>query len=214
MKVVNKGLFCVFEGIDGSGKTTLIEKVYDKLKTKNKKLQIILLKEPTNLKTGLELREHLIKKSNLSNKAWLDLFIQDRKENYIKNICPALNENKIILQDRYFYSTAAYQGTELNPKIKNLNQEFYSPEDIIKLNLKEKFLLPELLFYLKIDPKISFERINSKRAHLEIFESIEKLKIISKNYEKVLPTNTIFLDAMENLEELSEIVIQKIEQKL
>jgi dTMP kinase len=188
------GKFIVFEGIDGSGKSTLTKNLF--LLYHQKKIPIILFREPTSYATGIRLREFLQNKIQLDSKDELNLFIEDRKESVSKNIRPHLNNNYNILLDRYYYSTAAYQANE-----------FRSPHSILTLNLKEDFPVPDFLFYLEIDPEVSLTRLQANRGELERFEKLDKLKSIQFNYDLVLPKSTIRLDATKSEQELVDEVI-------
>lgn len=189
------GKFIVIEGIDGSGKTTLAKYLTNQLN--NKGLICNYYSEPTEYPTGKKLREYLRGVFTLTPKEELELFIEDRKESVQKNILPSLQSHDFTILDRYFYSTAAYQWKTGIP-----------PEDIIQLNLKENFPIPNYLLYLKINPQYALERIYNRKK--EIFESIQELQIIQERYEKVLPSNTIFLDSMKPVEELANEVLKII----
>jgi dTMP kinase len=98
-----------FEGIDGSGKTTQAEMSLNHLSSLG--IPVKLFREPTNGKYGIVIRDILsgrvLKKSP---EEVLDLFIKDREENVTMNIQPALKNKEVVLLDRYYYSTMAYQG--------------------------------------------------------------------------------------------------------
>ncbi len=150
LKRLQRGFFIVFEGLDGSGKTTqafllkefLVKKGYD----------AILLREPTEGPWGGEIKELLSNgRKEISPQEELNLFIEDRKDNINKNVLPAMRDNKVIIQDRYYFSTIAYQGA--------LGVE---PQQIRAMN--EAFALkPDLVFYLEIKPELGLKRIEAGR---------------------------------------------------
>ena len=96
------------EGIDGCGKSTQSQFLIEEFEKNDDKT--ILLKEPTNGKYGKKLWEMLRGKRKATTEEILELFIMDRKEHVNEKIRPALTEGKIVLMDRYYYSTMAYQA--------------------------------------------------------------------------------------------------------
>ena len=108
--------FLVFEGIDGSGKSTLIEKFCGKLKEKN--LSFVKTKEPGGTQIGQKIRSLLLEKSNshLSPMAETLLYYADRRQHIEEFIKPQLKKNITVISDRYWASTSAYQcgGRHIN----------------------------------------------------------------------------------------------------
>ena len=96
------------EGIDGCGKSTQSQFLIKEFEKNDDKT--ILLKEPTNGKYGKKLWEILREKRKSTTEEILELFVMDRKEHVNEKIRPALTEGKIVLMDRYYYSTMAYQA--------------------------------------------------------------------------------------------------------
>ena len=184
-------MFIVIEGIDGSGKSTLAENLCNELKKLGKKAQ--KFSEPTNFETGKYIRKFLKGEIELSKLEQIQAFISDRELSVKNNILPNLKENYVVL-DRYFFSTAAYQGSTE-----------YSPEFILELNLNKKFPFPDLLFYLEINPSSALDRLKHRGGKLEIFESIQKLTEISENFQKILPNSTIRLNGLDK----QEIILEK-----
>ena len=118
------------EGIDGCGKSTQSQFLMDKFESNNEKT--ILLKEPTNGKYGQKLWEMLSGKIEATTEEILELFVLDRKEHVNQKIKPALDDGMIVLMDRYYYSTMAYQsaaGIDVN-RIRRDN-EFAPKPDIV-----------------------------------------------------------------------------------
>ena len=105
---MNKGLLIVFEGIDGTGKSTQMSLLGRFLREKG--LTVIETREPTNGQFGQQIRALYTNRNGVSPEQELELFLADRQEHVDNVLTPALQEGKIILCDRYFLSTAAYQG--------------------------------------------------------------------------------------------------------
>ena len=200
-------MFCVFEGIDGAGKTSLIQALKNHFVQK-KKEDVIYLQEPTNMPTGKTISSLLKSHASLTPKEWLELFIADRRENVKKNIAPALEKKKWIIQDRYYYSTASYQGRTLTSS--NKTENYFTPQEIMERHQKENFPQPTYLFYLEINAQKSLERIQKNRKGTEAFETLEYLEQVAKNYKEILPKNTIVLDTSQAIKDLCLEVFQYI----
>lgn len=168
-KNIYSGKFIVFEGLDGSGQSTQTELLTKFLK--KKKHRVLKTKEPTlNSKAGEKIREILDKKKKASFKKLQELFAKDRKEHLKNVIIPALKEGKIVISDRYFFSSFAYgQASGL------------SLDWLIKIN--EKFLMPDIVFFLDTKPEICIKRIRKRGDRITLFEEKEKLKKVYQNYK-------------------------------
>ncbi|TGK12470.1 dTMP kinase [Leptospira fletcheri] len=189
--------FFVFEGLDGSGKSTLSRHVFDLLSRKG--VPSICFAEPTKFETGLYLRKFLSGELELSGEEQIGAFLKDREVSLQRNILPALNEEKIVLLDRYMYSTAAYQS---GPE--------FSAREILERNRAYGFPEPDLLFYLDLEPKQALARLEGRKEAKERFESLGTLEKIRNSYESILPENTVRLDANRRPEELADLVAKKI----
>jgi len=161
-------MLIVFEGIDGSGTTTQAEILANKLKKKG--LDVFKTSEPTENKIGLLTREILQNKWQTSPSALQLLFCADRADHLEKQINPALKKGKIVITDRYFYSTIAFGSLACSKKWLE--------------NICQIFPLADIIFYLKLDSQIALERI-VKRGEKELFEKKEFLEKVSLNFEKL-----------------------------
>jgi len=104
-----RGVLLALEGIDGCGKSTQAELLAAALRARG--LEVVLTCEPTDSPLGQQIREYFQGSERyLSPKEELNLFMADRREHMAEVIEPALNEGKIVITDRYYYSSAAYQG--------------------------------------------------------------------------------------------------------
>ncbi|MDD3816437.1 MAG: dTMP kinase, partial [Desulfocapsaceae bacterium] len=168
---MKKGLLIVFEGIDGTGKSTQMSLLASFLKKKG--LAVIETREPTNGQFGQQIRALYANRNGISREEELELFIADRQEHVRDLLIPGLQEGKIILCDRYFLSTAAYQGAV-----------GFSPAEIIE---KNNFAPPPdlaLLFYAP--PKIGIERITTGRGEtLNDFEQEASLQQVSAIFDSL-----------------------------
>lgn len=161
-----QGKFIVFEGLDGSGSSTQVAMLIDFLKTKYK---TFLTKEPTNGLIGGLVRSQLTGDWKASPECLQLLFAADRAHHLQREIIPALKEKRIVVCDRYFFSTIAYGGLELKK------------DWLMKLN--QLFIVPDLTIILKVRPSECIKRIKGSRFRLELFEKEKKLKKVWQNYQ-------------------------------
>ena len=203
MVTQKKGLFCVVEGLDGAGKSTAISildswqkqvKAGDRpdldrwqltapMEAVFRDYDWLFLQEPTRLETGLEIRRRLAGDQLTDYRQWIDLFKADRQANLQTFVEPALLESKLIVQDRYFYSTAAYQGS------------LSDVDPLLVLAEFSGFRSPDLLLYLDIDADTAFARIENRSSQKEVFERRDRWLKIQGGYEKILPPSVKRIDA-------------------
>jgi len=128
---VHKGFLIVFEGIDGAGKSTQAEILMKTLQEKG--FSVVYFREPSEGKWGREIKMKAAHPDSLSPEEELELFLKDRKENVEKNLKPALRGKRIVLLDRYYFSTIAYQGAKGidQERIKRMNEGFVVEPDLV-----------------------------------------------------------------------------------
>lgn len=194
--------FIVFEGIDGSGTSTQIKKLEESFPQK-----IITTAEPTKSEIGKFLRKMLAGEFSVDEKTASYLFAADRCEHlYGKNgIIENLQNDKIVVSDRYFFSSLAYQSVSCGKELPKL--------------LNSPFPLPEYLFYFEINPEISLNRVNSRGEKKEIYENLEIQKKTANLYDEIISEyendkshkmKIIRIDASKSIEE----IFQKIQEIL
>ena len=145
----DRGILIAVEGIDGAGKTTQVNLLREALERVGE--IPITSKEPTNGPWGKIIKESATA-GRLSLKDELDAFIKDRTQHVSELVQPALDNGSIVILDRYFYSSIAYQGSR---------GEDYR---IVKGIMEEKFPIPDAVFILDIDPIVSVHRIANSRG--------------------------------------------------
>ncbi|MDI6699542.1 MAG: dTMP kinase [Candidatus Saccharicenans sp.] len=165
-KQKEKGLFIVFEGIDGSGKSTQVELLARRLRRRG--LEVVTLREPTQGKWGQKIRELSRTSGSVSPEKELELFISDRKENVARNIKPALVGGKTVILDRYYYSTLAYQGAR------------GLPLEEIRRRHRRFAVVPDLVFILDVPVSTGLRRIKDRPVIYGHFEEKEYLKKVRK----------------------------------
>src|SRR3954467_7924376 len=123
---IPRGFLVAVEGIDGSGKTTQVERLARYCD--EKRLTYILSKEPTSGKYG-QLIRNSASRGRLSVEEEMDLLLKDRREHVDQVIQPALDQEKVVILDRYYFSTAAYQGAHgADPEIILSRNEAFAPQ--------------------------------------------------------------------------------------
>ncbi len=195
-----KNFYCI-EGIDGSGKTSIA----NKLKTLcNDESRYYFTKEPSNGIIGKMIKEQLMNFENpLKESTFAYLYAADRHDHLYKKggILEILNtKTKKIITDRYLFSSIAYQG--------NLGYE-----------LNKNFPLPEKVFFIETDPNIAYERIQKNRTQSDLFE-LEKYKTfeqIALKYLKIFKElekkiNVIYINnsIKDNLDETAKKIFNLI----
>ena len=162
--------FIVLEGIDGAGTTTQLGLLKEWLKTQGK--EVLGTREPTGRSVGRVIRATLQKKEGAPPRVCLPwLFAADRSDHMESVVKPALTRGTWVLSDRYYHSSLAYQTLDL-------------PFDEV-MNLNKTFPTPHLTLFLKIDVDTSLQRIQSRDATREIFETRSILQTVAAQYETV-----------------------------
>ncbi|OAG28282.1 NTPase [Thermodesulfatator autotrophicus] len=185
-----QGLLIAIEGLDGAGKSTIIEGLAKKLEEKGEKVYVT--REPTSGEWGQKIREHLAAGSKISPQAMAELFLRDRREHAQKFLIPKLQEKQIILCDRYYLSTMAYQGAcELDVKELKKANETWAP-------------VPDLILYFRVPVKEALKRVNQRKLYKpEVFETEEFLSRVASLYEENLKYfRHEIIDASANPEEV------------
>jgi len=198
-KRLKKGLLIVFEGVDGSGKSTQVELLARKLARKG--LDVRTLREPTREKWGEKIRELSKSKNSVSPENELKLFVRDRKENVKKNIKPALDSGLVVILDRYFYSTLAYQGAKGIPleKIRQLHRKF-APR-------------PDIVFILDVPVSQGLRRIKDRPVIYPLFEDKDYLRKVREIFLHLNEPECVVLDGRQPAKEVSQQVWKIIKSR-
>jgi len=176
-----KGILIVIEGIDGAGKSTQARLLLKRLATEG--CPAVYFREPTAGRWGRKIKKLARRSGAVSPEEELELFLKDRQENVRKNLKPALARGKIVILDRYYFSTIAYQGAK-----------GISPARIKKLN--ERFAIkPGLVFILDIDPGKGLERIRTRKRKDLLFEREDYLVRVREIFRRFRGRKFVHLDA-------------------
>lgn len=187
-KKLERGFFVVLEGIDGCGKTTQAKKLVKVLREKG--FEVVFLKEPSDGRWGKTIKEKARHQNGLTPEQEFKLFQKDREENVKLNIKPALKERNIVILDRYYFSTMAYQsvkGIDIS-KIKKQNEETAVP--------------PDLVIILDVDARTGLDRIKDREKKDELFEREDYLRKVRKVFQSFTGENIVHLDGREDKDTL------------
>ena len=199
---LSRGVLIVFEGIDGTGKSTQVGMLSHSLKKIG--YDVITTREPTDGIYGKQIRSLYSNRLAVSREQELELFLSDRREHVKKVIEPSLSLKRIVICDRYFLSTAAYQGAA-----------GLDPLDIIERNSFAP--MPDVAFLLEISPEESIRRITEKRGDLlNDFEQLDSLKQVDMIFRAMKLPNIRRIDASKTIEQIHQqiriIVTEMLQQ--
>ncbi|MFC1705020.1 dTMP kinase [Nanoarchaeota archaeon] len=201
-----KNLFIVIDGMDGSGKGEQIKKISQYLLSEG--YNVLKTFEPTDGKYGKKIRQMLKEHKDPLSDAdeMLDLYCKDREEHLKNLIEPFLEQgdNKVVISDRYYHSTIAFQSAQGVPvkKIMEMNKDFRKPD---------------LMLILDLEPDTSLERIKKRGNANEKFEQkgfMEKLRMNFLSLPKMLDENIKVIDASKSINEVFEQIKKEIDEIL
>ena len=201
------GKFIVFEGIDGAGKTTQIERLRAALEERGVRCKTTA--EPTDLPSGREIRAALSGKIAKTPMEMAEMFAHDRVLHNVDpeiGVCGMLDEGYTVISDRYYYSSLAYQGTVLGF------------DTVAALNLDNKSIRrPDLCIFLDLTPEKSLERIGARAdVPTEIYENREYLERTRKTFFdtferlKSRGENIIIIDAYGSMDDVAERIADAV----
>lgn len=148
-------MFITFEGIDCCGKSTQARLLADRLRQSGR--EVLMLREPGNTRLSEHIRGILLDKefSEMHERTELLLFSASRAQLVAEVILPALEEDKVVICDRFYDSTTAYQGYGRQLPL----------EDIVHINrIATQDLVPDMTFFIDISPELAFDRCRERLA--------------------------------------------------
>ncbi len=156
---VTRGKLIVFEGVDGCGKSTQVALLAEVLRARGQ--DVVATKEPTDGEHGRRIRAMARSGERVAAETELAWFVDDRRQHVAELIDPALAAGRIVVSDRYFLSSVAYQGA------RGLDWR-----DILA-DSEAEFPLPDLAIAIEIDPERALERVDARAGTAEpVFEEI------------------------------------------
>ncbi len=195
-----QGILIVFEGIDGTGKSTQLDLLAKSLKSQGH--SVITTREPTNGTYGQKIRSLYENRGDVTKEEELELFLQDRREHVRTLLEPGLAKKNIILCDRYFLSTIAYQGAAGFDIIDIAKKNYFAPK-------------PNLAILFEMSPKVSIDRITNRRGDtLNDFEQEENLQKVAQIFDKLDFPYIRRIDANRPIESVHETIVSLVEDYL
>ena len=194
------GRFIVLEGLDKAGKTTQARNLAEYLEKLG--YQVVQTAEPTKGKVGSLIRKVLSGEILMDSRTLQLLFTADRSEHLEKVIRPALDKGKVVISDRYFYSTLAYGSIDL---------------DVSWLFKVNRFALsPDLTIFIDVPPDVYLKRLKKEQSKQELFEKKEQLQKVRKTYLNLVQNfpEMIVVDGMGNQKEVFTQIEYWVKRKL
>lgn len=202
-----QGRFFAFEGIDGSGKSTQVRRVAQSLQQSH---PVHHCAQPSHNPMGQLLRDYLGGKQPVHPNALALLFAGDRLDHLCREdgILWQLSQGNIVLCDRYYFSSFAYQSLEM------------PMDEVISYNQKARELRkPTATFFLDVPPDLALQRIAQRGGEQELFETKERLNQTYQNYKTAFARfqqeeNIIFLQGNRPEEEITAELLEHIRSHL
>ncbi|EFK94444.1 MAG: dTMP kinase [Finegoldia magna] len=200
-------MFITFEGPDGSGKSTIIQKVYDYLIENN--YDVIKTREPGGSPIAEKIRNLILDTENIKMGYRTEalLYAASRAQHVEETILPALNENKIVLCDRFLISSLAYQGVGRGLGIENVR------------NINEfaiNGIFPDFVLFFDVDPITTLKR----KSSLDTADRLEKEgnnfhERVYNGYKEILNSekNIEIIDATQSVEDVFSQCIEVLKRR-
>lgn len=204
-------MFITFEGPDGSGKSTIIKWLYEKLQ--NEGFDILLTREPGGTPISEKIRNIILDNENtaLDPRTEALLYAASRRQHLVEKIWPALNKGQIVLCDRYLDSSLAYQGGGRNLGLQN----------ILDINLfATENTYPDLTIFFDVSPEIGLSRLSQDKKRVADRldnESKSFHDIVYQTFIKVAdkyPDRIVKIDASKPIEVVQEEAYKAVIKKL
>ena len=200
---MSRGRFIVFEGIDGTGKSTVAKLLAEELSKKG--IDCVLTMEPSESWIGDAVRK--ANSDGTDDLAEALLFMADRAE-HTRQIESLLNEGKWVVCDRYYASTLAYQTATLGSRVEDPMTWLW--------NINQRIIrVPDVTFYFVLQVEKALDRMSARNGRSK-FEKLEFLHQVDENYRKVEAIDPSFrrVDADRPLEDVLSYVLNHVMQNL
>lgn len=194
-----EGLFVTIEGIDGAGKTTVVEAIEEEY------AEAVTTSEPSTLNTGVLVRELLQQEDSHPITDFM-AFMADRVKHIDEVVEPALEEGKLVVSDRYADSTRAYQPLFLKEYIDN-------PHVYIEDVIRPWNRTPDITIEIRISPQTAMSRVTSG----EKYEKGDMLRKVHHNYQMLSRTHSArwnIVDGEQSQEKVIQDVVEIIDARI
>ncbi len=198
---MNRGRLLAFEGLDGCGKSTQVAALARALRDAGR--DVLTTREPSDGPWGRRIREMARAGAPTAVEEELRWFVEDRRSHVAETLEPALRAGRVVLTDRYFLSTVAYQGAR-----------GLDPERILA-DSEAEFPLPDLVLLLEVDPALGLERVRGRGGTLEnVFEQPERLARVAEIFRSLDRPYLERVDASGPADAVERAVRARVEQRL
>lgn len=174
---MRKGIFITFEGNDGCGKTTVSKHIYEKMKAEG--YPVIYTREPGGIDIAEQIREIILNPKNTAMDARTEalLYAASRRQHLVEKVIPALDEQKIVLCDRFIDSSLAYQGMGRGLGI----------DEVLDMNaFAVENHMPDATVFLDVSLEEGMKRIQQRGALDRLDNEAQEFHVlVSKGYEEV-----------------------------
>lgn len=203
------GQYYAFEGIDGSGKSTQVEKIKKHFESLGK--TVIITSEP-QVEGAIQkvIRDALFAKVKIPSRAYQYIYSADRAVNHAEIIEPALKAGHVVLSHRSFWSALAYGVLDLGEEY-----DFSRASSILIsqgiFSDYHQFLSPDKTFYLQVSAEHAVSRLQGMDKTKDIYENSSKLAKIVTGYDKVIkefPSEFIVIDGEQDEEKVTQDILK------
>ena len=210
------GKYFAIEGIDGSGKSTQVILLKERLEKSGRK--VLITSEPkVDSEIGKMIHSALQAKIHIPPTALQYLYSADRVVNQETLIKPALEEGKIILSHRAFWSAVPYGLMDKLMSLQNgeYNYAFHNQILIAQglLSMYHRFIIPDRTFFLKVSVETAMNRLSLMKKTKEVYEKKDKLEKINEGYTLLLqefPKEFVIIDGERNEGDITEEIYQQM----
>ncbi|WLD93441.1 dTMP kinase [Alkalihalobacillus sp. AL-G] len=208
---MKKPIFITFEGPEGAGKTTILQRLDQELKKRS--VPFISTREPGGIDIAEQIRSVILNPENtkMDGRTEALLYAAARRQHLVEKVLPALQEGKTVLCDRFIDSSLAYQGFARNLGI----EEVYS---INRFATEDR--MPDLTFYFNISPEAGLGRIDDNESREKNRLDLEKLDFhqrVQDGYERVLkmfPDRFVIINAEQTVEQVYADILKVLNERL
>ena len=198
---MKSGILIVFEGLDGCGKSTQLRRAADLLTERG--LDPVVTREPTDGPWGRRIREMARAGEGVAPEVELEWFFEDRREHMREVVEPALADGRIVLSDRSYLSTVAYQGARgLDPAK-------------ILADSEAEFARPDVVLLFDVSAREGLARVHARGGESEpVFENLEFLERVSRVFGEMRVAGLERIDASRGEDEIAKDVFAVLERVL
>lgn len=202
-----RGRFFALEGIDGSGKSTQLKLLAQRLEQAGR--PCLTTCEPTHRPMGALLRQVLTRQVRCDSRVVAPLFVADRLDHLLNEengLCKAVEDGLTVLTDRYYFSSYAYQSVDL------------PLEWVIEANRPcAELLRPTATIFIDVEPELALERIAQNREGTELFETMERLTRTREQYFRAFEAQkdverVIILPGNQSVDAIAQAIWEQVEQ--